>query len=182
VDAGNSLIGSAPNGHVGSAVTFLSNGNYVVDSPSWNGNRGAATWGDGTSGVSGPVDASNSLIGSDPNDGVGSAVTPLSNGNYVIRSPSWNGGRGAVTWGSGTDGISGPVDASNSLVGSFPGDRVGADIVTERFRVNGITVLSNGNYVIRSPNWNGGRGAVTWGSGTGGGTGPVVATNSLVGS
>jgi len=44
-------------------VTALSNGNYVVESPYWNGQRGAATWGDGSAGVTGPVDATNSLVG-----------------------------------------------------------------------------------------------------------------------
>ena len=57
------------------AVTALSNGNYVVESPNWtNGaaaNAGAVTWGSGAAGVSGPVTATNSLVGSTANDGVG---------------------------------------------------------------------------------------------------------------
>jgi hypothetical protein len=40
----------------------LSNGNYVVGSAGWHG-RGAATWGDGTVGITGPVDENNSLVG-----------------------------------------------------------------------------------------------------------------------
>jgi hypothetical protein len=105
-------------------VRALANGNYVVVSPNWDGGStqqglGAATWGDGTAGVAGAVDASNSLVGSRPGDRVGSAgVTALANGNYVVQSPSWNGGLGAATWGDGTTGIIGPVDATNSLVGT----------------------------------------------------------------
>ena len=43
-------------------------------------------------------------------------VTPLSNGNYVVKSPNWDNGAtvdaGAVTWGSGTTGVAGPVTAA----------------------------------------------------------------------
>ncbi len=85
-------------------------------------------------------------------DLVGQAVVPLTNGNYVVLSPNWDEGRGAATWGDGTAGVRGAVDASNSLVGDHPGDVVGF--------LHGVTALTNGNYVVRSP-WNGQRGAVT---------------------
>ena len=49
-------------------------------------------------------------------------VTPLTNGNYVVGSPYWNGRRGAATWGNGSTGMSGTVSAANSLVGSNPND------------------------------------------------------------
>ena len=53
-------------------------------------------------------------------------MTALSNGNYVVRSPSWDNGAatdaGAVTWGSGDEGVSGVVSAANSLVGSTAND------------------------------------------------------------
>jgi hypothetical protein len=183
VSAANSLVGSTANDSVGdSDVLVLSNGNYVVNSSQWtNGaaaNAGAVTWGSGTAGVSGPVSATNSLVGSTANDSVGDrSVAALSNGNYVVSSPQWNNGEGAVTWGSGTAGISGPISDANSLVGSRAGDSVGG---------GGVTPLSNGNYVVSSPNWaNGaatGAGAVTWGSGTAGVSGPIRATNSLVGT
>ena len=191
VSATNSLVGSNPGDYVGGnnpnagveggGVIPLSNGNYVIDSPNWNGNRGAVTWGNGSTGVSGTISAANSLIGSNPGDGVGdttpntpgSAVTPLSNGNYVVDSPSWNGGLGAVTWGNGNTGISGTVSAANSLVGSDPGVYVG---------YQGVTPLSNGNYVVDSSQWNGNRGAVTWGDGSTGVSGTISAANSLVGS
>ena len=142
-------------------MTALSNGNYVVSSPDWtNGaaaNAGAVTWGSGTAGVSGPVSATNSLVGSTANDDVGSVdggVTALSNGNYVVSSPDWTNGAaadaGAVTWGSGTAGVSGAVSATNSLVGSTANDYVGS---------GSVTALSNGNYVVSSPNWTNGAAA-----------------------
>ncbi len=107
----------------------LSNGNYVVGSRLWdNGaffDAGAVTWGDGTSGTSGVISATNSLVGNAANDWVGESVTVLSNGNYVIRSPRWDNGAtgdgGAVTWGSGASGIFGSIDATNSVLGLVAG-------------------------------------------------------------
>jgi hypothetical protein len=115
---------------VGVGVTALSNGNYVVSGPGWNGGRGAATWGDGSTGVSGTVSAANSLVGTNDGDRVGSgSVTALSNGNYVVTSPGWNGGRGAATWGSGTTGrtLDGStlITPQNSLVGQAPNAGLG---------------------------------------------------------
>jgi hypothetical protein len=164
-------------------VKALHNGNYVVASPNWNGQRGAATWGDGTAGVTGPVGATNSLVGSNPGDQVSSGgflggVTALANGNYVVASPKWNDGRGAATWGDGTAGVTGTIDVSNSLVGSNSGDYVGGD---QYGFIRGVTALANGNYVVASPDWSGNRGAATWG-GTTGVTGTIDTTNSLVGS
>ena len=181
VSAANSLVGSTTDDQVGN-VLALSNGNYLVYSSSWdNGavaNAGAATWGSGTTGVSGAVSAVNSLVGSTPGDQISSnGVTELSNGSYVVLSPSWNNGAiafaGAVTWGSGTTGVSGVVSAANSLVGSATFESVGNQ---------GVTPLSNGHYVVTSTFWNNGAGAVTWGSGTTGATGAVSAANSMVGT
>jgi hypothetical protein len=167
-------------------VTALNNGNYVVSSSTWhNGtiaNAGAATWGNGATGITGTISSTNSLVGSSKDDFVSNnGITALSNGNYVVSSPNWdNGGivdAGAATWGNGLTGIIGTVSATNSLVGSSANDNVSG---------NGIAVLSNGNYVVSSPNWdNGGivdAGAATWGNGTTGISGTISSTNSLVGS
>ena len=55
-------------------------------------------------------------------EGVINGVTALSNGNYVVTSPNWTNGAaadaGAVTWGSGTAGVSGIVSTMNSAIGS----------------------------------------------------------------
>ena len=187
VSAANSLVGSKASDQVGgTSVTALSNNNYVVASPYWdNGsatNAGAVTWGNGTGGTVGAVSASNSMVGDKTNDEVGTGgVTALSNGHYVARSYFWGNGSvlkaGAVTWGNGSTGSSGVVSASNSLVGSSANDFVG---------INGVTALSNGNYVLTSKQWdNAGlvdAGAVTWGNGSTGSNGVVSASNSLVGS
>lgn len=187
VTTGNSLFGTTNYDNVGRAgVTALTNGNYVVCSPNWHNagvaDAGAVTWGDGTSGVRGAVSISNSLVGSTNGDLAGyDGVVALSNGNYVVKSPDWqNAGlvaTGAVTWSSGSSGICGAVTSSNSLVGTTAIDAIGS---------SGVTALSNGNYVVSSPQWdNAGvvdAGAVTWGSGTSGVSGAVSSSNSLVGS
>ena len=196
VTSTNSLVGSKADDQVGSGlVTALTKGNYVVSSPFWDSSTaqdvGAVTWGDGTSGVKGVVNGTNSLVGSRAGDRVGNeGVTALMiNGNYVVCSPNWaNGlvtGAGAVTWGDGNKGTFGVVDPSNSLVGSRQSDRVGG---TPHATANydGVTALTNGNYVVRSVYWDSPTaeavGAVTWGSGTSGVRGEVNSTNSLVGS
>lgn len=209
VSASNSLIGSTANDQVGgTAVAALSNGNYVVASHSWNCQVslgcsgavtavGAVTWANGTTGLTGVVNTSNSLIGSSAYDLVGNGgVLALTNGNYVVTSYGWNcqttrgcasnlSSVGAVTWGNGSSGIVGLVNTSNSLVGTTASDQVGG--------YSGAIALSNGNYVVSSPYWDCGvavgcagtitnAGAVTWGNGAAGITGVVSTSNSLIGS
>ncbi len=189
VAAANSLIGSRPSDSISCVVTALTTGNYVVTNPRWDLNAsvtdvGAATWGSGTTGVSGSISIGNSLIGSTVDDRVGSTgVTALTNGNYVVSSNIWtldatHVNVGAVTFGNGTTGITGAVTSGNSLVGSRSSDVVGGD---------GVTALPGGNYLVRSSDWdadatNTDVGAVTFGSGISGVVGAVSAGNSLVGS
>ena len=130
VSAANSLVGSTAGDLVGQIMMALANGNYVVSSPNWdNGaaaNAGAATWGDGTRGITGTVSAANSLVGGDE-------VVALANGNYVVSSPYWDNGAaanaGAATWGDGTRGMTGTVSAANSLVGSRASDMIGLSMM-----------------------------------------------------
>jgi hypothetical protein len=183
VSASNSLVGSANGDFIGfGGIVALTNGNYVVSSYSWNNSFGAVTWGNGETGVTGLVSAANSLTGTKPVDFVGRGeVKALSNGNYVVSSPYWRNGTanevGAVTLGNGSTGTTGAVTAANSLIGTTAYDSVGS---------GGVTALTNGNYVVRSPAWNSGgvvnAGAVTWGNGMTGITGEVSAANSLVGT
>jgi hypothetical protein len=191
----NSLVGlfrgTATGGDkIGSSgVTILSNGNYVVASPSWGAmDEGAATWCSGTSGRTGVVDTDNSIYGTKISDKVGignlrfldSGVTALSGGHYVVSSPLWglptDRDVGAATWGNGITGSIGPVTTSNSLIGGSSGDQVGKHILA----------LPNGNYVVGSPNWFHAStqrfvGAATFSLGNGSTVGLVSANNSLVG-
>src|SRR5205085_289671 len=115
-------------------------GNCVVSSPNWdNGGAtdvGAATFGNGTTGIKGVVSANNSLVGGQLNDRIGFydenghfGITALTNGNYVVSSPNWDNSAvadaGAVTFGNGATGISGTVSAANSLIGGKANDNIG---------------------------------------------------------
>jgi hypothetical protein len=200
VSSANSLVGGATGDEVGdingsNAVFGLPNGDYVVLSPTWrNGGTasslaGAATWVNGSTGLSGLVTAANSLVGNQSGDEVGlDGVTMLTNGNYVVVSGQWRGGGspnnglGAVTWVNENTGLVASVSAANSLVGSHAGDQVGEDN-----NLNDVLAFANGNYLVFSPDWANGSatqaGAVTWGKGTSGGTTGVVSNlNSLVGT
>ena len=176
VSAANSFVGSANGDYVGNVsggCVPLSNGNYLILSPNWNHRKGAATWVNGKTGIVDTINAANSLVGSSTGDLVGESYTLLANGNYLIVSPYWNGSRGAVTLGGAAHGTVGVVSVSNSLVGSTAGDYVGGSYVY---------ALPNGNYVVDSPSWSYGLGAVTLGNGVTGVTGQVNAADSLVGS
>lgn len=215
VSSTNSLVGTTKNDGIGGdifisrSIKVLSNGNYVVISSLWdNGaaiNAGAVTWGNGLTGVSGVVSADNSLVGSTTGDllGVygsgpnsdreGVQIYELTNGNYVVVSMYWSNGAavnaGAVTWGSGTSGVTGVVSAANSLVGTSSFEGIGGRYQGDEdlpYAVGGIDLLPNGNYLVKSVNWSNGQafgaGAVTWGDGTTGVAGPISAANSLVGT
>jgi hypothetical protein len=189
----NSLIGGSASDFISNGgITVLSNGNYVVRSSNWDNpspvlsNAGAVTFCNGTTGCTGAVSGTNSLIGTTAGDQVGSSgVNALTSGNYVVRSSQWDdnvsvvANVGAATFCSGTTGCAGTISSSNSLVGSLNGDGVGG---------SGLTELVNGNFVLFSSGWDlpspltTNVGAVTWCNGTSGCTGAVTASNSLVGS
>ena len=188
ISAANSLVGTISKDNVGSETKALTNGNYVVGSPKWSNGTihriGAVTWGNGNGGTVGEVSTTNSLIGSQTDDNVG-LVRPLTNGNYIVLSQNWNNGSavdaGAITWGNGFGGTVGTISAANSLVGTQSGDKVG----NYGYYNDTNYALTNGNYVVTSPDWSNGTaekvGAVTWGNGNGGTVGEISAANSLVG-
>jgi len=176
---GNSadLIGSG-------GIQIVGDGNFVICSPKWmqvgagpNSGMGAATWVNGMTGLDAEVSSSNSLVGTGDSRSIcDGGVTVLKNGNYVVRSVNAQAGdfSGAVTWCSGNSGCTGAVSAANSLVGRH-GIGYGR-----------VVPLSDGDYAVASPFWRDDAfallGAVTRCSGTGGCTGFISTTNSLVGS
>ncbi len=184
VDTNNSLLGVNPTGAnpgdgYASYAIPLTNGNYVVATPRWNENRGAATFCSGMTGCPTAITSENSLVGSTPGDLVSNSyqkLKALANGNYVVISENWNLNRGAVTWGNGTTGTSGIVDVSNSLVGSTASDYVGTE---------GVAVLPSGDYVVATPHWTNPSsvivGAVTFRNGQSGAGAAISSSNSLVG-
>jgi hypothetical protein len=187
------MTGSNRDDGVGSKITVLANGDFVVSSTSWNNptgqsppndglNIGAVTLCSGTNGCPAQVSPANSLIGNLTGDAIGLFITPLPNGNYVVGSPSWRHQGpltkvGAETFcNASTNSCANKVvSATNSLVGTASNDFVGFE----------ATVLTNGDYVVNSPNWDNGSiqdvGAVTKCSGTTGCVGAVSAANSLIG-
>lgn len=195
ISAANALIGKRQQDHVGEYVIALANGHYVVASPDWsNPNEngvaievGAVTWGNGFTGTFGEITPENSIIGLTAQDDIAlGGLVALPNGHYLILSPTWGAAMGAVTWADGSGPTTGTVSAENSLVGSTPGDYVGAQESDYIDTQAGITILNNGNYVITSLDWHNGSaasaGAVTWGNGNGGTVGEISPANSLVGS
>ncbi len=116
---------SVGNGFGSSSVIVLSNGNVVVTAPNNNAiasGAGAAYLFNGSTG--GLI---STMTGLQANDHIGQSATALTNGNYVITSPQWNGNAGAVTWGSASTGVSGStITATNSVFGSVAGDRIGS--------------------------------------------------------
>ena len=82
----------------------------------------------------------------------GSGASPdifaLTNGNYLVSSANWDNGIvdavGAVTWGNGTTGIAARSRPPTAWSVAHP--------PTRRQRVEHYP-LSNGNYVVRSSNW-----------------------------
>jgi len=200
--ASNGVVGATAGDSIGSqSVTVLTDGDYVLSSPSWGSGKGAVTLVDGTTGLTkvgqgSTATSSNSLVGSVATDHVGqSGILELTGtGDFLALSPFWNNGAttqvGAVTWSSGTSPTVGAVSSSNSLVGTYANDRIGemeynvynGNNTPIDYQYSSVTALSNGNYVVSSPMWNSTRGAVTLGNGSTGSTGAVTASNSLVGS
>ncbi len=194
VTAANSLVGGSLGDQVGSQPSVvLPNGDFLIMSLAWgsggiaNMGKGAVTFANAATGIVGTLSPSNSLVGSTMGDQVGlGGVVTLANGNYVVSSPDWNNGgttpnAGAVTWGSGTSGVSGMISSANSLIGSLSNDQIGFNSV-ESTPFTSITPLLDGNFVVGSPSWNGGIGAATWASGTGGTVGSLSSSNSLIGN
>ncbi|MCP5150427.1 MAG: filamentous hemagglutinin N-terminal domain-containing protein [Chromatiales bacterium] len=175
----NSLVGAVAGDQVGSSGIFQigGSGNFLVRSPQYDGGAGAVTFVDGLLGVRGIVSATNSLVGAAPGDGVGSSTpqfVDFSSSDSVLVTSGFGGGRGAVTFIPAATGITGVVGATNSLVGAAAGDAVGS---------GGIDTLGTGDYLVQSPLFSGGRGAVTVGDpGAGGARGVVSTANSLVGA
>lgn len=172
----------AGGGFFGRQVAALPNGNFVVTDPGYDGPGPITDVGRVYlyNGVT--LALINTMTGTTAGDFVGSdfsgrGITVLANGDYIIASSSWNGGRGAATRCNAATGCPSTISSANSLVGSAADDNVGGD---------GVTALPNGNYVVRSSQWDNGAtanvGAITWCSGSSGCTDAVSAANSRVGT
>ena len=146
VDVTNSLVGSQPNDKIGLSVAVLPNGGFVLGSFYWSGQTGAVTVCPAAGYAGMVISALNSLVGSQPGDSVGSSLSVLTDGSYVVGSPYWANGAaakaGAVTH-CPAAGCKGIISPANSLVGTQTNDGVGEKIFT----------LTNGQYLVGSTHW-----------------------------
>ena len=161
------ITGPAGSELFGFQTKVLPNGNFVVTDPFYDNetmqNVGAVYL------YKGDTHALLSVLkGSKTNDQIGiEEITILPGGNFLIKSPYWNGNNGALTWVDANVGLSGVVGPDNSLVGSSTHRTAGK-----------IIVLPNGNYVVTSLGDS--DGTVTFGRGDIGVKGEVGTSNSLV--
>ena len=98
--------------------------------------------------MTGTVSAANSLVGSTTDDGV-DTVTALANGNYAVCSRYPDTGAAVDT--GGRPGGMGRVDHRDGQRSQQPGGQHDG-----RFGDFNVMALANGNYVVRSPDWNNG--------------------------
>ena len=134
------------------------------------------TWVNPNLGSVGVVGAGNSLVGQTPGDQIGSGgIVQLNNGaNYLVLSPNWNNGAGAITNGNDSTMIVGAVTGDNSLVGANSNDGVGS--------AGSIFQTPYGYYLVTTSNFNNGAGAVTWSRDSVQTEGAISEHNSLIGS
>jgi hypothetical protein len=193
VSTTNSLTGYLDGQRVGdSKVITLTDGGYAVGSTYWvkaigTTQVGAVTYcsvAGGASSCTGKVvSETNSLVGTQTRDAVGTDLIALPNGGFVVRSPNWSSYRGAVTFcNSGPACMGTSVSAANSLVGTSTGvDINGGDQIGS----TSVVRMNDGGYLVSSPFWDNGAvdkaGAVTYCPSTGC-VGTVVTTTSLVGT
>jgi hypothetical protein len=184
-------LSSSPSGYVRPGpVVDLGGGRYLVVTPdASNGSlwyAGAITRA-GRGGPVGEMSSAVSMMGTKAYDRIGlGGVTLLGNGQAIVSSPEWGvigaSNSGAVTWIDTRQALSGTVDATNSLVGNSPDDRIGTATTIGA----GVTSIGGGRYVIVSPDWQNAAGvavgAVTWVDSALTRTGTVTAANSLIGS
>lgn len=144
--------GLAPGDFSDSYPVALANGHLALQMPFWDApggktDVGAVTWIDGRVGRAAPIDGSNALTGTHVDDAVGTVVTALADGSYVVGSPQWDAdiphNAGAATWRAGDDAATAVVSAANSLVGKSPNDEVGRWIMPMR----------GADYVVISSRW-----------------------------
>lgn len=176
----STLKGGTPNDQIGDlGILVLPTGNFLVLSGNWHNAglsaAGAVTFVNGNTGLNGTVSPVNSLVGSATNDSDDRQVFVLDNGNYLVLSPLLDfpgaPNRGAITWGSASAGVVGPISVANSLVSPN----------VAGFNSINLAQLANGNFVLGIPLWNS-VGAAVWCPGATGCVGTVEDNVALVGT
>ena len=177
----NSLCGAAAGDLAYCSITVLSNNaGWLTTCPNFNG-RGCVLAQATSSSYNGWT-LSTSTMGSAMiyginNDRIGlGGIKALPNGRFVVCSPAYGGGLGALTLGR-SDSMAGGVSSGNSMVGGVVGGYPCYLTVT----ADSISVLNNGNFVYNT-GVNSQRGAMMWGSSNGPLAGTPSSGNVLMGS
>lgn len=199
LSSSNSLVGALSTDAIGGLTPWsLGGGKYILRSQNWGNNQGAWTWFDSNNDllangqpIAGVIGAANSLIGGTGGDTGASQSSTFNFGSNIYAlynsywdSPSGNDAGAFTLFNANTgkflDGSNflGTISATNSLVGSSAGDRVGYY----------SPYYVGGGYFLRIPHWNGNEGAWTWFDPFGNQlanaqpvVGAISAANSLVG-
>jgi hypothetical protein len=182
----NGLYGENASAQVGTGVTLLTGGGFVVGSYNWpatGSDYGAATFCSSVTDsacIGKAISKTNSLSADIANSQVGSEIIAMPNGDYIVRSPQWkldgDTRLGAVTYCTVTGTTSSctgqTVSAGNSLIGTQHTDNVGSY----------ITLLSGDAFLVSNNNWHYDTGAVTYCSNGAACMGQTVSSsNSLIG-
>ncbi|MGE0386612.1 MAG: filamentous hemagglutinin N-terminal domain-containing protein, partial [Gammaproteobacteria bacterium] len=195
VSASNSIMGNAGEGLGSGGIVNSIVGVQLLRTPGFGVDLGAVTaidpaTGQFKTGGFGFIGATNSLVGATSGDQVGSdGFIQIGTSAGYIYSPSWDGGRGALTFFSSTalpvgivsDGVVTPT--ANSITGAFGSDCLGCRGIFTPFTFGGVA----GRVVILTDTFNVDAGAITVTDATtgefavGGGFGNVGGANSLIG-
>ena len=141
---GSTLAGNAANDYLGrSSVTALTNNNFVIASAYDDvgvSNAGSVMLINGATGAQ----IGSTLAGNAANDYLGfSAITALTNNNFVIASEYDNLGGSVVDAGS--------VILVSGATGAQIGSTLAGNTASDFLGFSGITALTNNNFVIASP-------------------------------
>jgi filamentous hemagglutinin family protein len=149
--------------YISRTLTSLGNGNWIMGSPQWSGNKGGVTFISPTridsGALVGAFGASNSLVGITNGDNygltmrqdgrAGAGVVQIgasSSSNYILTLDAARTKIVPIDQNAATNGVSGVVSSSNAL------------LVSEG--VDGITQLSSGDLVLTNSAWSSNKGYV----------------------
>ncbi|MBC7377836.1 MAG: filamentous hemagglutinin N-terminal domain-containing protein, partial [Burkholderiaceae bacterium] len=179
--AANSLVGISA-GDLNGATLSSASSRMLFIAPNYAGTRGAFTTLP-TTGFVGTLGSANAVLGDVAGDQLGSGrYRSLYDGSIAVLSPNWGGNRGAITIIDTTLPVNGNITVSNSLVGLTGSDTMGGTGDQVGSSSGRIVQLSNNSVFVFTPNWGGGKGAVSVFDTPATVTGTVTGGNSLTGS
>lgn len=103
------------------SISPLKNGHYAVAASHYIKDFSTVTWMNGNQLATGNISAENSLVSNEYELGFSTQYFPiihLNNDDFLIHSSFYNDYKGSVTWVDGKKGIKGPINETNSILGS----------------------------------------------------------------